>query len=119
MKKYILSLVIALLLVSGSVAHAAFQTSADRRPGLATEKHLVVRDLDSMRVYEVSDNPQTSDEKAIYVAWLEAQVWDLQKQLNGISVSSECEQTDEDARVKTISDRIAQISAQIHRVFGR
>lgn len=111
-------LLIAFAVVAVAVpafAFAAFQPSANGIPGLATENHLVVRDYNGMRVYEVSSNPQTADERAVYVAWLEAQVFDLQKQLGSIPVT-ECEV---DERVSGLSASIAAVSARIQAFLAR
>lgn len=118
MKKFILGTSLIALLAIASPALAAFQPSASfGRPGLATEQHLVVRDLEGMRVYEVSSNPQTADERAIYIAWLEAQVWDLNSQLASMPAPV-CEDVMAERR-SAIGEALASISSRISSFVAR
>lgn len=117
MKKFILGVVLSAVILATTPAIAAFQPSASGNPGLATVQHLVVRDINGMRVYEVSSNPQTADEKAIYAAWLEAQVWDLQKQLVNIQVPV-CN-SEEQVRASGLASKIADLSAHITAFLAR
>ena|SRR3990167_5218614 len=105
------------LMLSIGVQTFAFQPALNGLPGLATEKHLVIRDSRGMQVYEVSDNPQTEEERAIYTAWLEAQVWDLTKQLGAINVPK-CE-SEEIIRASGISEKITALTARISAFIGR
>ena len=98
-------------------AEAAFQPQVGNGKTMATSEHLVIRDYNGMRIYAVSSNPQTTEERVIYVAWLEAQVQDLSSQLASINVPK-CE-SEEVVRASGISEKIAAISARIAAFVAR
>lgn len=117
MKKFILGAVLSALVVVASPALAAFQSQVGNGRTMATQSDLVVKDINGLRVYPVSSNPQTADERAIYTAWLEAQVADLQRQLSNIQVP-ECE-SDEQVRASGIAEKISSLSALIASFLAR
>lgn len=93
------------IVVGATQASAAFELMSDGHRIVAADNALVVGGV----VYPITTNPQTAQERELYVQWLEVQVFELQRELNAIPEPN-CEVI-EGSQASAVSQKIAALTA--------
>ena len=121
MKKFIAGASLLALVAFASPALAAFEPQVGGGKTIATGNALVVRDLNGMRVYEVSSNPQSVEEWKIYAAHLERQLQDVAIEAGQITKPAcvvEWEKYEAE-RVSGFSERMSALASRVKAFVAR